>query len=131
MSGSYFLKISGILMIIFGTLKTVLYGLLLLSIFFFESPFVVWNITVGGYIPVAFLSLGAAVLELACGIFGVKNCDEFDKAKECIVFAAFVISLLLLSAVLAFLGAYPVNWLLLLVQMVLPVLFIIGGARNY
>lgn len=127
--GSGFLKVTGILMVIFGAiaLLTSITGLLGVSAL----------VALGGagLLPIwlyagAFVSLISAVAELVAGIIGIKNCKKPEKAGTCMAWGIIVAALCVLGCILTVVGgdAFPV--MSLIFGMVLPVLYIIGAAKN-
>lgn len=131
MIGTHYLRISGIVMIALGALSAVWFSYVILSILFFES----WNIFavlhVGGYLPVACVQLLASVTGIVAGVFGVKYCDDFDKARSCIGLGVLWAILFLFGHILAVRGSYDSGWIFLLMQMLTLLFYMIGAAKNY
>ncbi len=125
--GATLLKVTGILMIIGGAISIVM------SI-----------IAVAGIAAVAYLSDGAvsmgmlyasgalmvvgSVAELIAGILGVANSKKPEKAKTCVVWGVIVAALSVAGIVLNAIGSFSA--VSAVTGLVLPVLYIIGAARN-
>ena len=127
--GATLLKVMGILMIIGGAISVVM------SI-----------IAVAGIAAIAYLSDGAvsmgmlyasgalmvvgSVAELIAGILGVANSKKPEKAKTCVVWGAIVAALSAAGIVLNAIGGGSFSAVSAVTGLVLPVLYIIGAARN-
>lgn len=124
--GSVFLKVTGILMIIGGSLSAILSIIQVLGI----SAL----IGIGIRIPILYvagvLALASAAGELTAGIVGIKNCQKPEKAKTCIVWGVIVVALCIISSILIVVAGSPFPTLNLLLCLVLPVLYIIGAIKN-
>ena len=133
MQGSKFLKVTGILMIIFGALALVLSIISLAGL----GMIAALAESIGGVVPMGLLTVSAilglvgAVAELIAGIVGVKNWNKPEKAGTCIIWGIIVLALCIISNVLTLVG-YPDNFnvLNLLTGLVIPVLYLIGGFQN-
>ena len=124
MQGSKFLKVTGILMIIFGALALVLAiiaiaGISLLAAMGASS----------GLLTVSCMLVGA-VAELVAGIIGVKNWNKLEKAGTCITWGIIVIVLCVISNILTVVGGGDFSVLNLVTGLVIPVLYLIGGLQN-
>lgn len=127
--GSGFLKVTGILMVIFGAIAliTSITGLLGISALVALS---------GGLLNAtwlyvgAFISLVSAVAELVAGIVGIKNCKAPEKAGTCMTWGIIVAALCLLGCIFTVVGGDSFPVMSLIFGMVLPVLYIIGAAKN-
>ena len=127
--GATLLKVTGILMIIGGAISIVM------SI-----------IAVAGIAAIAYLSDGAvsmgmlyastalmavgSVAELIAGILGVANSKKPEKAKTCVVWGVIVAALSVAGIVLNAIGGGSFSAVSAVTGLVLPVLYIIGAARN-
>ena len=127
--GATLLKVTGILMIIGGAISVVM------SI-----------IAVAGIAAIAYLSDGAvsmgmlyasaalmavgSVAELIAGILGVANSKKPEKAKTCVVWGVIVAALSVAGIVLNAIGGGSFSAVSAVTGLVLPVLYIIGAARN-
>ena len=127
MKGSKFLKVTGILMIVFGALALILsivaaIGLVALAALDLNT----WQYTLA-----VILMLVGSIFELIAGIVGVKNCNKPEKAGTCMVWGIIVIALSVLSNVLTLVGN-PDNFSIvnLLTGLVIPVLYLIGAVMN-
>lgn len=127
MEGSKFLKVTGILMIIFGSIAMVLSIIALLGLGLLEAL----GAPMGIIWASGILSLAGAVAEFVAGIIGVKNWNRIDKAGTCIAWGIIVIAFCIISNVLTLVG-YPDNFsaISLLTGLVIPVLYLIGGFQN-
>ena len=133
MQGSKFLKVTGILMIIFGALALVLSIISLAGL----GMIAALAESIGEVVPMGLLTVSAilglvgAVAELIAGIVGVKNWNKPEKAGTCIIWGIIVLALCIISNVLTLVG-YPDNFnvLNLLTGLVIPVLYLIGGFQN-
>ena len=121
-TGSGFLKVTGILMIIGGAI--VILGIEALA-YITDGEMVTGLLYAAGV-----LTLVSAVAELIAGIVGVKNCKKPEKAGSCIVWGIIVAVLCVAGCILTAVGgsAFPVFSLIL--GLVLPALFIIGAIMN-
>ena len=81
MKGQKYLKVTGVLMVIFGILGIIVYGLLDLIL----GYAVILNRESEGVsvIVIGLLYLVWSVLYLVSGIYGIKNCASAEKAKTC------------------------------------------------
>lgn len=137
--GTNFLKVTGILMIIGGSLGIIITligaaaiaalisgaGALLGQDFMSEA-----NIN-GTLLWAGFaLSLVGAVMELVAGILGVANCRKPEKANTCLAFGIVVAVLSVAGQIFNAAGGGTFSVFSLILGLVLPVLYIIGAAFN-
>lgn len=127
--GAGFLKVTGILMIIGGIIGIVL------SIFAFVGVAALQmmasdEMNFGIYYVACIMSLVGAALQLVAGIIGVINAKKPEKAMTCIVWGAIVAVLSVLGNVIFIISGAQSSVPSLLVGLVLPVLFIVGGVKN-
>ncbi|MGM9554712.1 MAG: hypothetical protein ACI3V2_10430 [Faecousia sp.] len=124
--GASFLKVTGILMIIGGGISLIVAIVALLGI----AALAVLGASSGMLYAAGFLTLASAVAELVTGIIGVANAKRADKAGMCMAWGIVVAVLCVAGCILTVVGgdAFPVFSLIL--GLVLPVLFIIGAAKN-
>ncbi len=121
------LKVSSILMIIFGSLGIILgiiavVGSSALSILSEgETALLVWG-------SVAFLL--SSTISLIAGIIGVKNAAKPEKAQTCIVFGAITALFAVLGSIMTMVGGGKFNALGLSTGLVLPALYLIGAFQN-
>ena len=124
--GASFLKVTGILMIIGGGISLILAITALLGI----AALAMLGASSGMLYAAGFLTLASAVAELVTGIIGVANAKRAEKAGLCMAWGIVVAALCVIGCILTVAGgdAFPVFSLIL--GLVLPVLFIIGAAKN-
>ena len=127
MKGSKFLKVTGILMIIFGALAMILSIVAAIGL----AALVALDLNTWQYTAAVILMLVGSIFELIAGIVGVKNCNKPEKAGTCMVWGIIVIALSVLSNVLTLVGN-PDNFSIvnLLTGLVIPVLYLIGAVMN-
>ena len=127
MKGSKFLKVTGILMIIFGALALILSIVAAIGL----AALAALDLNTWQYTSAVILMLVGSIFELIAGIVGVKNCNKPEKAGTCMVWGIIVIALSVLSNVLTLVGN-PDNFSIvnLLTGLVIPVLYLIGAVMN-
>ena len=127
MKGSKFLKVTGILMIVFGALALILSIVAAIGL----AALVALELNTWQYTAAVILMLVGSIFELIAGIVGVKNCNKPEKAGTCMVWGIIVIALSVLSNVLTLVGN-PDNFSIvnLLKGLVIPVLYLIGAVMN-
>ena len=127
MKGSKFLKVTGILMIVFGALALILSIVAAIGL----AALVALELNTWQYTAAVILMLVGSIFELIAGIVGVKNCNKPEKAGTCMVWGIIVIALSVLSNVLTLVGN-PDNFSIvnLLTGLVIPVLCLIGAVMN-
>ncbi len=127
MKGSKFLKVTGILMIIFGALALILSIVAAIGL----ATLAALDLNTWQYTAAVILMLVGSIFELIAGIVGVKNCNKPEKAGTCMVWGIIVIALSVLSNVLTLVGN-PDNFSIvnLLTGLVIPVLYLIGAVMN-
>ncbi len=127
MKGSKFLKVTGILMIVFGALALILSIVAAIGL----AALVALDLNTWQYTLAVILMLVGSIFELIAGIVGVKNCNKPEKAGTCMVWGIIVIALSVLSNVLTLVGN-PDNFSIvnLLTGLVIPVLYLIGAVMN-
>ncbi len=127
MKGSKFLKVTGILMIVFGALALILSIVAAIGL----AALVALDLNTWQYTLAVILMLVGSIFELIAGIVGVKNCNKPEKAGTCMVWGIIVIALSVLSDVLTLVGN-PDNFSIvsLLTGLVIPVLYLIGAVMN-
>ena len=126
MQGSKFLKVTGILMIIFGALALVLAIIAIAGI----SLLAAMGASSGLLTVSCILALVGAVAELGAGIIGVKNWNKLEKAGTCITWGIIVIMLCVISNILTVVGGGDFSVLNLATGLVIPVLYLIGALQN-
>lgn len=127
MKGSKFLKVTGILMIIFGALALILSIVAAIGL----AALAALELNTWQYTAAVILMLVGSIFEMIAGIVGVKNCNKPEKAGTCMVWGIIVIALSVLSNVLTLVGN-PDNFSIvnLLTGLVIPVLYLIGAVMN-
>ena len=125
--GSKFLKVTGILMIIFGAIALVVSIIAILGLGVLEAL----GAPMGLLWASGIISLVGAVAEFVAGIIGVKNWNKPEKANTCIGWGIVVAAMCVVSSVLTLIG-YPdsFNWFSLVTGLVIPVLYLIGAFQN-
>lgn len=126
MQGSKFLKVTGILMIIFSALALVFAIIAIAGI----SLLAAMGASSGLLTVSCILALVGAVAELVAGIIGVKNWNKLEKAGTCITWGIIVIVLCVISNILTVVGGGDFSVLNLVTGLVIPVLYLIGGLQN-
>ena len=126
MEGSKLLKVSGILMIIGGSISLIIAIIAMIGIAVLAA--------MGGSAALLWLSgimlLVGAVVEFVGGIIGVKNWNKLEKADTCIAWGIIVIALCIISNVLTVVGGGNFSFVNLITGLVIPVLYLIGGIQN-
>lgn len=130
--GAGFLKVVGILMIIFGGIGIIvaivaLLGIGALNVLTSEAGV---SVNYGLAYVGAILSLLSAAFELVAGILGVKNAKKPEKAGVCMAWGIVVACMAVLGAVFTAVAGSDFPVFSLLLGLVMPVLFIIGAALN-
>lgn len=126
MQGSKFLKVTGILMIIFGALALVLAIIAIAA----SACWRQWALPAACSPFPAFSRSWARLLNLVAGIIGVKNWNKLEKAGTCITWGIIVIVLCVISNILTVVGGGDFSVLNLVTGLVIPVLYLIGGLQN-
>ena len=124
--GSKFLKVTGILMIIFGAIALVFAIIGIASI----GVLAALGASSGLLTISCILALVGAVVELVAGIIGVMNWNKTEKANVCITWGIIVIALCIISNILTVVAGGTFNIVSLLTGLVIPVLYLIGGIQN-
>jgi len=119
MKGKNYLKVTGILLIIFS-------GIGLISIISLSK--LIENV-MGS--TVFILSIIASVVELVTGIIGVTWCKKPEKAKLCLAFGIIILVLNLANYILQ-INTYGASNIIfsMIVGSILPVLYVIGAVLN-
>ena len=127
MKGRKFLKVTGILMIIGGA-----FGIIggIVAMIGAGALAAILETSAGGLMLASALILASAVFQLIAGIMGVKNCDKPEKAQSCIVIGVIVAILSVAGNVTSNVLGSSFNILSYATGLVIPVLYIIGAAKN-
>ena len=126
MQGSKFLKVTGILMIIFGAIALILAIIAIAGI----SMLAALGASSGLLTVSCILALVGAVAQLVAGIIGVKNWNNLEKSGTCITWGIIVIALCVISNILTVVGGGEFSIVNLLTGLVIPVLYLVGGIQN-
>ena len=128
-SGAGFLKVTGILMIIGGSLAIIVSILALIGIAaldYISSG----EINTGMLYAAGILSLVSGVVQLITGIIGVKNNKNPEKAGTCVVWGTIVALLSVAGAILTTVAGSSFPVVSLLLGLIIPGLFIFGALKN-
>lgn len=127
MKGRKFLKVTGILMIIGGA-----FGIIggIVAMIGAGALAAVLETSAGGLMLASALILASAVFQLIAGIMGVKNCDKPEKAQTCLVMGIIVAILSVAGNVISNVLGSDFNAFNYATGLVIPVLYIIGAAKN-
>jgi len=125
--GSKFLKVTGILMIIFGSIALIIAIMALLGLGVLEAM----GAPMGLLWASGIIALLGAVAEFIAGIIGVVNWNKPNKANTCIGWGISVAAMCVISNIFTLIG-YPENFNVfsLLTGLVIPVLYLIGAFKN-
>ncbi|WP_440448241.1 hypothetical protein [Ruminococcus sp.] len=125
--GSKFLKVTGILMIIFGSIALIIAIMALLGLGVLEAI----GAPMGLLWASGIIALLGAVAEFVSGIIGVVNWNKPNKANTCIGWGIAVAAMCVISNIFTLIG-YPENFNVfsLLTGLVIPVLYLIGAFKN-
>ena len=127
MKGRKFLKVTGILMII-GAAFGIIGGII--EMIGVGALAAVLETSAVGLMLASVLVLASAVFQLIAGIMGVKNCDKPEKAQTCLVMGIIVAILSVAGNVISNLLGSDFNAFNYATGLVIPVLYIIGAAKN-
>lgn len=127
--GAGFLKVTGILMIIGGAIALIV-GIIAIAGIAALAYLSAGLISSGLLYAAGILTVVSAVAELVAGIVGVKNCKRPEKAGACMVWGIIVAVLCVAGCILTVAGGSSFPVFSLILGLVLPVLYIIGAAKN-
>jgi hypothetical protein len=141
MKGKGFLKVTGILMVIFAGMAllseiiSLIFGVRIMEYYTAQSgvSMAAANIAVYGMLGI---SIVLSALELFTGIIGIKNCDKPDKSTICIVFGSIVLGIDMIGYVMMLiivrmpLALVVLTLIIALISLALPVLYLIGAILN-
>ena len=127
--GSGFLKVTGILMIIFGSIAIIL-GIVAIAGIAALAYISDGELSSGLLYTAGIFTLVSAVAEFVTGIIGVKNCKRPEKAGVCIGWGVVVIIMDIIGSILTVVGGSSFPVFSFLLGLVIPVLFIIGAVKN-
>lgn len=125
--GSKFLKVTGILMIIFGAISIVVSIIALMGLGVLEAL----GAPMGLLWASGIIAFVGSIAQLVAGIIGVVNCDKPEKANSCIVWGMAVAAMSIIANVITLIG-YPQNFSFVSVisGLLIPVLYLIGAFKN-
>ncbi len=127
MKGRKFLKVTGILMII-GAAFGIIGGII--AMIGVGALAAVLETSAVGLMLASVLVLASAVFQLIAGIMGVKNCDKPEKAQACLVMGIIVAILSVAGNVTSNVLGSDFNVFNYATGLVIPILYIIGAAKN-
>ena len=126
---STFLKVTGILMIVFGAIALIVSIIAILGIAalaaFNDGTYDMTMLYVGGV-----FALISAVAEFVAGIIGVINAKLPNKANTCIVWGVIVAVMCVAGEIISMIGGSQFNVFSLICGLVIPALYIIGAVKN-
>lgn len=133
--GQGFLKVTGILMIIFGAIGLIFSILALVGSAFVGSALnEVDESQLGTFLIIAsVIAIIDSAIEFIAGILGVKNCKNTGAWKTCLIWGIFVLVLAIIGLIFTFVGGQD-SAVTIIVSIIcsiaIPVLFIIGAVLN-
>ena len=126
--GSTFLKVTGILMIVFGAIALIVSIIAILGIAALaainDGTYDMTMLYVGGV-----FALISAVAEFVAGIIGVINAKLPHKANTCIVWGVVAV-MCIAGEIISMIGGSQFNVFSLICGLAIPVLYIIGAVKN-
>ena len=133
--GQGFLKVTGILTIIFGAIGLVLSIIALIVSIAAGSVLGEMGMGVIGtaVIIASVIAIIDCVIELVAGIVGVKNCKDAGAWKKCLTWGIVVLVLAIVGLVCQFVGGQDSAATIIVTiicSIAIPVLFIIGAVLN-
>lgn len=123
--GSTFLKVTGILMIVFGAIALIVSIIAILGI----AALAAFNDGTLLYVGGVF-ALISAVAEFVAGIIGVISAKLPHKANTCIVWGVVVAVMCIAGEIISMIGGSQFNVFSLICGLAIPVLYIIGAVKN-
>lgn len=128
--GKGLLKVTGILLIIFGAIGAVISLIAIAGGGVLAAADATIGAALGGLAIIAgVIALLGAALNLVAGIFGVKNCDKPDKSQSCLVLGIIMLIVQVISAIFS-IASNEFNFFTTLIGLVLPVLYTVGAVQN-
>ena len=127
MKGRKFFKVTRILMMI-GAAFGIIGGII--AMIGVGALAAVLETSAVGLMLASVLVLASAVFQLIAGIMGVKNCDKPEKAQTCLVMGIIVAILSVAGNVISNVLGSDFNAFNYATGLVIPVLYIIGAAKN-
>ena len=127
MKGRKFLKVTGILMIIGGSIGMIGGSIALIGA---GALAAMLETTWAGLIFACTLTLISAVVQFIAGITGVKNSARPEKAQLCIVLGILVAALSVAGNIISTALGDSFSVMSLITGLIVPVLYTIGGVLN-
>ncbi|MDE6020034.1 MAG: hypothetical protein K2H01_03410 [Ruminococcus sp.] len=124
--GSNFLKVTGIIMIVGGSLGIIISLLAIAGV----ATLAAMGLSSGMLYASVVISVIGSVIELVAGIMGVKNCNAPEKANTCMICGISVIACSLISTIISVIAGNGFPFTSFIIGMILPVLYIVGAAKN-
>ena len=130
MKGQGFLKVTSILMIVGGALGAIL-GLIAIALaaVYAALAFEIDPGTAGLLFGGGILIIVAAVVEIIAGIMGLKACKAGKGAGKCVIWGIIVAVLTIISIILSVAGGSEVNIVNIVLNLVVPALYIFGAVQ--
>ncbi len=135
MQGSTFLKVMGILMIIFGAIALVMGIIALAGVgVILAYAGVEGTLFAGLFTFASVLVLLGAAMELIAGILGVKNWNRPERAGVCVGWGVAILVLCILSNLSTIISSAnipgaAVNYFSVLLGLVMPVLYLVAAVQ--
>ena len=123
-----FLKVTGILMIIGGSLSIIIGLIAVIGVG--ALALLLEDANTGLLMFSCLLVLASGIVSLVAGILGVKNAAKPEKAMSCIVCGILAAALSVLGSILNVAGGNNFNVLNLAIGLVLPALYLVGAFQN-
>ena len=127
MKGRKFLKVTGILMIIGGSIGII--GAII-AVIGVGALAAILETSSGGLMFASILTLIGAVIQFIAGIMGVKNSARPEKAQSCIVMGVLVALFSIAGNIISTVLGNSFSVMNLITGLALPVLYIIGAVLN-
>ncbi len=124
--GKSFLKVTGILFIVFGAIAAVLGLIAMLGAGLAAQ---VSGVAAGLIVFSGLVTLVLSAANIFVGIFGVKNCENLEKAQSCFILGIILVGLQIVSSIINMVsGSFSI--LNMLIGLILPCLFLYGAMQN-
>ena len=134
--GKSILKVSGILLIIFGAIGLISTIISLVGASAIGAMAGAMGVDTGAYnalITVSgIIAIACGAVYLVAGILGVLNAAKPEKAKTCMILGVIMVALQVVSTIFSIIvsGFSGTAVISLIIGLVLPVLFIVGANQN-
>ena len=130
--GKGLLKVSGILLIIFGGI-TLLVGILALAGMMMPEVVAIvaqqTGVSATTVVVSAIVVVVLAAVNIVAGILGVKNANKPEKAQVCFVMAVILLLIVIINAILSVVSGQFKIWTIV-IEFVLPILYLVGALKN-